>query len=301
MKRIALLALLVLLAGSAGAEAPNPFTSSGKGAQAAASSPPATSLVAALAPVLRDLTDRLAELARRIRDERRGAPMLALAAIAFVYGIFHSLGPGHGKTVVSTFFLARDARVGQGLAAGYLIATVHAASVLAIVLSLYYAIRGVFSASFENASRLIQIVSFGAIAAIGGAMLVMRILGKEHCHHLGLGGHHDHEGDKVGGRELLGIAVASGIVPCPGASAILLVSLSLGVVLAGLVAVVMISLGMGITVSFFAIAAILVKRGVLKASESKPGRASRIARRAVEIGGSALLFLIGLAFLAAQF
>ena len=154
-------------------------------------------------------------------------------------------GPGHGKTIVSTFFLAKDAKLRHSLIAGYFIAVVHAVSALTIVLALFFIVRGVFSTGFESASRIVQTLSFGAIALIGAFMLVQRIRGKEHSHR-----HHEHkdehEGESgpseagVSGRELFGIALASGVVPCPGASAIILVCLSLNVMLAGIVAVTMI-------------------------------------------------------------
>jgi ABC-type nickel/cobalt efflux system permease component RcnA len=315
MKKFALFALLLSLAVLASSEPPNPFTSSGSPSPEA-SSAPTTGLIAALVPILRSLTDRLTELVRQMRGTKSLLPLLTLALISLIYGVFHSLGPGHGKTIVSTFFLAKDARIGHSLIAGYLIAAVHAVSAIGIVLALFYLVQGIFSIGFENASRMVQIASFGAIAVIGGLMLIRRILGKEHSHHFGRGHSHEHECDHehehadAGGpgepsavtvRELLGIAFASGVVPCPGASAILLVSLSMSVAIAGIISVIMISVGMGVTVTVVGAIAILAKRGVLKASAAKPGGASRIARRVLEIGGAALLFLLGLAFFVSQF
>lgn len=295
------LAIAGFCASIAAAESPNPFTSS-RGPSPVAS--PATNGIAALAPFLRTLTDRLAELAQTIRDEKTAGPMLALALFSLLYGVFHALGPGHGKTIVSTFFLSNNAKFRHSLIAGYLIALVHAVSALAIVLALFYIVRGVFSAGFEGASRIVQTISFGVIAAIGAFMLVQRIRGKEHSH--GHGHEHEHEHElhapspDVSGKELFGIALASGIVPCPGASAIILVCLSLNVMLAGIVAVTMISLGMGVTVTVIGAVAILAKRGVVKFSAS--GReGGRLIRRIVEIAGASVLFLFGLVFFVAQF
>jgi nickel/cobalt exporter len=316
MKRICLvLTIIALSAALAQAESPNPLTSSGGPSPV---STPALGGIAALAPILRSLTDRLAALTLQIRDAKTPGPLLALALISLVYGIFHSLGPGHGKTIVSTFFLAKDAKIGHSLAAGYLIALVHAVSALSIVLVLYYIVRGIFTTGFESASRTIQILSFGVIALIGAVMLVRRILGKEHSHHFGHAhehghgdgdGHEGHEGEHedagaaspVTGRELVGIALASGVVPCPGASAIILLSLSLNIMVAGIVSVIMISLGMGVTVTVVGATAILAKRGVMKASTARRGGGFKVARRVVEIGGSTILFLFGLVFFIAQF
>ncbi len=96
---------------------PTRFTSNG-GPSAIAT--PATGGIALLAPLLHSLTDRLAELARRSARRAAPGPMLALAAAALLYGIFHAVGPGHGKTIVSTFFLAKDAKLRHSLIAGYL-------------------------------------------------------------------------------------------------------------------------------------------------------------------------------------
>jgi nickel/cobalt transporter (NicO) family protein len=303
LRRILLTAAIAALCSvSAGAETPNPFTSSGGPSRLSA---PASGGIATLAPLLRSLTDRLAELAREIRESKTPGPMLALAMVSLLYGIFHALGPGHGKTIVSTFFLAKEARLRHSLIAGYLIALVHAVSALTIVLALFFIVRGVFSTGFESASRIVQTLSFGAIALIGAVMLVQRIRGKEHSHRFGKAHEHEHEHEGrsglVTGRDLFGIALASGVVPCPGASAIILVCLSLNVLLAGVVAVTMISLGMGMTVTVIGAVAILVKRGVLKASSAGREGGSSIARRVVEIAGAAVLFIFGLVFFVAQF
>lgn len=302
------LVALWLCSSVAWAESPNPFTSSGGPSRLAA---PAGGGIAVLAPFLRSLTDRLAELAREIRDSRTPGPMLALALASLLYGVFHALGPGHGKTIVSTFFLAKEAKLRHSLMAGYMIAAVHAVSALTIVLALFFLVRGVFSTGFESASRIVQTLSFGAIALIGAVMLVQRIRGVEHSHGLpfglGLAHSHEHGGEiergEVTGRELFGIALASGIVPCPGASAIILVCLSLNVMLAGVVAVAMISLGMGLTVSVIGALAILAKRGVLvaTAADRGTGRAGALVRRIVEIAGASVLFLFGLVLFIAQF
>jgi len=342
MRRLsAALLLIAFLSAFAIAESPNPFTSSG--GPTGLSTMPVSRGIVALAPYLRTMTDRLAELARTIHDSRSPGPLLALALVSLLYGIFHALGPGHGKTVVSTYFLARDAKVSHSLVAGYLIALVHAISAIGMVIGIYYIVRGIFSSTFENASAIVQAVSFGVITLLGAWMLFNRIRGKEHhhgslenlghshghgherahahghdhgpgqVHEDGLG--HDHGPDRsadegglvpskgiaaVKTRELLGIAVAAGLVPCPGASAIILVCLSLGLVVAGVLSVVMISVGMGLTVSAIAAIAILAKRGVVKVSSSGRGELSGPVRKFLEIAGAALLFLFGLVFLIVQ-
>ncbi|HTX73504.1 MAG TPA: hypothetical protein VMC79_11810 [Rectinemataceae bacterium] len=311
-------------------ESANPFTSNaGPSSQAVAErlTGPVAAIVAAMAPLLHVLSDRLAELTRSIKGASGPGPLIALLLVSFVYGIFHALGPGHGKTLVSTFFLARDAGIKHSLAAGYLIALVHAVSALTLVSVLFFAIRGFFPSNFESASRVLRMVSFGLIAALGAVLVVRRSLGLEHRHGSGHDhmhshaerndGHGNHDSEEASGqnaesvaqepgtelrvRELWGVALASGIVPCPGASAVILLSLSLNMVLVSVLAVGMISLGMGVTVSAIGALAILAKRGVIRSGRGASGGERRTLRRIVEIGGSAMLFLFGLLFFLAQF
>jgi len=301
-------------------ESANPFTSNGGPADHALTGRLTgfvAAIVAAMAPVLQVLSDRLAELTRSIKGAEGPGPLLALLLVSFIYGIFHALGPGHGKTLVSTFFIARDAKLGHSLVAGYLIALVHAISALTLVSLLFFIIHGLFSSNFETASRVLRMVSFGLIAALGAFMLVRRSLGIEHSHSHNHGHSRDHveadshvEADGHGGdepqpelrtRDLWGVALASGIVPCPGASAVILLSLSLNMILVSVLAVAMISVGMGLTVSAIAALAILAKRGVIRSGKPDGAGERRVLRRVVEIAGSAVLFLFGLLFFLAQF
>ena len=50
-------------------------------------------------------------------------------------------------------------------------AAVHALSALAVVLVLYYLIRGIFATGVEQANHWIQLVTFAVITAIGAVIL----------------------------------------------------------------------------------------------------------------------------------
>jgi ABC-type nickel/cobalt efflux system permease component RcnA len=309
VKPILLLTLSLIVGFMSVAESPNPFTSKSSG-QVAPSAGNAIS--AALAPLLRSLSDRLVELTRELHEARGFYPLLTLLLAAFGYGVFHALGPGHGKTMVSSLLIAREARLRQSAAMGFSIALVHSVSALAIVMILYFVIHGIFSADFESAARIIRILSFGLVAIVGGAMLYRKIRGVGHKHHGHRGAGRDgHDSDMPGksegelsGREIWGVALASGIVPCPGASAIILLSLSLDMVLVSVLAVTAISIGMGLTISVIGAMAILSRRGLLRAAEGRrkhDERRASLFRGIIEILGSCFLFLFGLISLIAQF
>ena len=54
-------------------------------------------------------------------------------AIAFGYGVVHAFGPGHGKFIIVSYFIGREARVRQGLLMAAQIAIVHVIAAIIIV------------------------------------------------------------------------------------------------------------------------------------------------------------------------
>ena len=302
MKRIALIFLLFVAASSCFAqEAPNPFTARGArprtGLFTRLTSGPSAFLFSIMAPVQKTLNDSMAAMTRALAGSRSLRGLLLVAALALAYGIFHAAGPGHGKTIVSSFFLANEAKLRHSFAIGYLVAAVHALSALAVVLIVYYLIRGIFAAGIESANHYIQLATFAVIAAIGLVMLVRRIAGHGHSHG------HSHDADPGAGlttRNLVGIAVPAGVIPCPGAVAVILFALSLHMLAVSVLAVSAISIGMGTTISATGAIVILVKRGAISAIAAGRERRDSALRRVVEIAGAGILFLFGLLFFLAQ-
>lgn len=303
MRRLALATALVLVTSTCFAqEVPNPFTAKGarpnEGFFHAVTSG-ATAVVAdAMAPVQRSLNESLAAMTRSLQGSQSVGGLLFVALVSFLYGLFHAAGPGHGKTIVSSYFLANNAKLRHSVAIGYLIAAVHSLAALSVVLVLYYLIRGLFSAGIEQANHYIQLVTFAVIAVLGGFMLAGRIRGSAHHHHL-----HAALPDKPPGvtlKSLLGIAVPAGVIPCPGAVAVILFALSLHMLGVSILSVISISVGMGVTISVTGALVILAKQGAMKAlAEGHDERGSRV-RRVVEITGASMLFAFGLVFFLAQ-
>jgi ABC-type nickel/cobalt efflux system permease component RcnA len=279
----------------------NPFTAKDSGPRSegflhSITSGASAFLFNAMAPVQKTLNESLAAITRSLQGSRSLAGLLFVMFVSLVYGMFHAAGPGHGKTIVSSFFLANDAKLRHSVVIGYLIAAVHALAALAVVLILYYVIRGLFSTGIEQADHYIQLVTFGIIAVLGAFMLAGRIRGSAHHHHL-------HAEDKGGGvtmKGLLAIAVPAGAIPCPGAVAVILFALSLHMLGVSVLSVVFISLGMGITISLTGAIVILAKRGAVRALAGGHEERDTLLRRIVEIGGAGILFLFGLVLFLAQ-
>ena len=61
--------------------------------------------------------------------------------ICLIYGLIHALGPGHGKTIVASYFIARRGKILQGVGLGTAITTIHTLSAVALLFALYGATK----------------------------------------------------------------------------------------------------------------------------------------------------------------
>jgi nickel/cobalt exporter len=240
----------------------------------------------------RRLNRRMTELGRELKKGDNPRPLIVLVFLAFIYGIIHALGPGHGKTVSGSYFLSRKATVRNGIFLGFLIAVIHAVSAITIVLVLYLILKRGIGASLEHYSRIVKLVSAIVIMMIGIFLLVRRIYRKRKC---------SAEGAEQK-RGLFLIAFAVGIVPCPGAVLILLFSMNLNIIVYGIILVFVMSVGMALTISVVCCAVIVAKRGIFRDADSSSAvtekKAGDIGLYAVEIFGAIIVIALG-AFLLA--
>jgi nickel/cobalt exporter len=265
-----------------------------------------------------DLARFSAEYQRRIqqilsvslRDIKAGSGSLALwtlATVCFGYGVVHTLGPGHGKAVVVAYFLdsTRPRAWIEGIFAGAWIAFTHtlAALLLAGALKLFATV-GLLGALREV--RNVEMVSYLMILLIGIWRLWAGITGRLHEHHHGDGHGHDHDHhhhDHDHGphhhtdtrqRTLAGwlLLTAAGIAPCAGALVVILLSIALGVVWAGVVGVIAIALGMAITLSAIGLASMVAHRLIIADGRSQEiGRFTAIAASLIVIATAGTLLL----------
>ena len=80
------------------------------------------------------LRGHLTHVSRDIRENPWGRSFLLFLILSFVYGVIHALGPGHGKSIVFSYFLSRPGRYVHGVLMGNVITFVHVFSAVAIVL-----------------------------------------------------------------------------------------------------------------------------------------------------------------------
>jgi nickel/cobalt exporter len=244
-------------------------------------------------------------------EHGRSAGAVALAVlIAFAYGALHTLGPGHGKAVVISFFVGAGGSLRRGVVMGARIAAMHVLSAVVVVFLLDFAVRQATGAAPSD-YRMIRLGSYALIVAIGAVMLwravaavrTQRAVGAaDHVHH-----HHSHahagcaacaaasDASRGGGW----IAAAVGAVPCTGALIVMLFGLANDLVLPAILMVIAISAGMALAMAAIGVAAIMGRNWVEARVAFDPERRVRFEAGA-RIAGAACVLLIGAALFSAN-
>ncbi len=249
------------------------------------------------------------------RGDNLGALILALA-VAFAYGAIHAFGPGHGKFVVVSYFLGREARVMRGVVMAVQIAIVHVIAAIVIVWLADLVLRGGFGLALSDVPG-VRAASFLIIVGIGLYMLYQAVRaslrarsggasdhGHSHDHspphrhdhtHPHHHGHHHHHGHSHGGKAEGGIlALAAGMVPCPGAVLIMLYAVANDMIVPGSLLVAAMSLGIGSSICVLGVGAILARQAAMRMMERSGGGGANALRHGMNYAGAALVTLVGL-------
>jgi ABC-type nickel/cobalt efflux system permease component RcnA len=222
-----------------------------------------------------------------IRDGRGFSVILGGLLIAFIYGVFHALGPGHGKTVIVGYFLGRGGSVGRGLAMASWISISHIMGAIVIVGIAHF----IFSQSLltpVEETWWLKLTSYGSIFAIGLVMLARAAAGKAHVHRHDDGHRHETGHPTRSTREHQLLAIAAGFLPCSGAILILLFAFGNGILAIGILMTLSIALGMGLTLAALGIGSLLTHQHAIARFGAAPH-----AQMALSLLGPVLICVIG--------
>jgi ABC-type nickel/cobalt efflux system permease component RcnA len=261
----------------------------------------------ALLTFQRETNRLIAQHMKAIRDGETSMPLMMGIALAFAYGVVHALGPGHGKLVVASYFLAREAQIGRGLLMGLQIAICHVVSAVVAVALADLLLRQAFGGTAAEVGG-VRVASYGLIALIGLIMLAqaarhsrLRRAGVEvgaccgHGH--GLAQVRDQGHGSGGGRETAqqgALSIGVGLVPCTGSVLILLYALANDILYAGMILVAAIAAGMALTMGGLGILSVVARRVVVARVEAGRGGGGRFAA-AMDYAGAFAITLIGAA------
>jgi ABC-type nickel/cobalt efflux system permease component RcnA len=251
-----------------------------------------------------------------------GSAVAGLFGISFLYGIFHAAGPGHGKAVISSYLVANDETWRRGVVLSFASALMQALVAIALV-AIASIVLGATAKMMGDTVRVIEIVSYGLIAAVGARLLwvkgrafmqAWRGRADHHEHH----GHHHHEHDDHvhdascdhahgpepkelagpgGWRRGLSAVVAVGARPCSGAIIVLVFALAQGLFWAGVGATFIMGLGTALTVAAIATFAVSVRALAGQFAKTRAGWGTLLLR-GIEVGAAALVLVFGVLLLA---
>lgn len=105
--------------------------------------------------------------------QQDGHAAWALIGLSFAYGVFHAMGPGHGKAVITAYVLANRQTARNGALLAMLSALVQALVAIAMVLVLA-AVLNVTAATMNQATWWLEAVSYAVITALGAYLVWTR-------------------------------------------------------------------------------------------------------------------------------
>ena len=210
--------------------------------------------------------------------------ILFAIGVAIVLGAAHALQPGHGKTVVAAYLVGSRGTAKHALFLGGTVTATHTAGVYALGLVTLFLSQYILP---ERLYPILEIVSGLLVVIIGAWLFGQRLLlalgfgrreahrhnhahGHDHDHDQALAEHHAHTAghvhahggkahshatpERVSWKSLLALGVSGGLLPCPEALMVLLITIAAHRVLFGLLLIVSFSTGL---------AAVLVGFGLL--------------------------------------
>lgn len=254
----------------------------------------------------RDLHRKITHGVQAVARDPGPAAQWSLIVVAFLYGIFHAIGPGHGKVVISAYLMTHRERLARGLmlsfAASMLQGIVAIALVVIGLLALGWLVRDV-----TGQVRHLELASFTLIGLIG-LWLTLRGLrslltrqqhskanhaqvppsvdnharGHDHAHqhehehehehrHQGCGCGRPHHVDPEARGPWWALVLSVGIRPCSGAVLLMSVAGLMGLWWTGVIAVLLMSLGTAMTVATLATLAVFARATVFRVLDSPLG------------------------------
>jgi ABC-type nickel/cobalt efflux system permease component RcnA len=235
-------------------------------------------LYAWLVHVQGGLQSMLAHQVRSIADSGRIAPSVALLAIGL--GTLHALTPGHGKSVVVSYFLGRDARPLQGFAMAAQVALSHTLSAILLVLVFGGAVT--LLGRPTGAAAILQTCSYGLIAVVGACYPYQAVSpGLAHVHK----------------SSTLLLPYAVGVLPCPLTMLVVGHAMLLGAYPTGLALAGLMGAGAALTIGVFGTMGIILRRGLFGIIDPQV-ETMNLLLGVLEIASAVLILAIGLAFFA---
>ncbi|MEQ8381507.1 MAG: sulfite exporter TauE/SafE family protein [Coleofasciculus sp. A1-SPW-01] len=186
-----------------------------------------------------------------ITSEPTLSTVLIGIAIAFGFGAVHALSPGHGKTLVSAYFIGSQGTPQQAVLLGLTITFTHTLSIFLLGAIALFASQYVLP---EQSYPVLSFVSGLTIGIVGLSLLRKRLHSHSHPHS------HTHAHSPTSLSSLVKLGMAGGLIPCPSALVMLLSAVALHQISYGLFLVGGFSLGLASVLVILGVVAIYARQ-----------------------------------------
>lgn len=243
-------------------------------------------LLVKLTKLQQKLNKDIAIKIKELKQHQNPLLLFPLLVISFVYGIFHALGPGHGKSIITSWIITQQRSVGTVLFVSLFAAASHALSA-GMLVSGTYIVLGKFAAiSTQKLNAYLQIAAALLVIGIGLSMLIRLICGSSTKDSSLL----KQSSSSPFWESPFAVALSIGIVPCPVTSVILIFCLTLGLFWQGIVLVISFAAGMGVSLVTVAFLVWSLKE---KITPNKLSGFYYIITRVLPVAGGIFLVVIG--------
>lgn len=247
--------------------------------------------------------------------------------LSFGYGVFHALGPGHGKAVLTAYVLANKETIRNGALLAMLSAFLQALVAIALV-AVAAGVLQVSGVAMNRATWWLELASYMLMVALGAWLVFKHVLQPvlsslrdrrsahavntqhAHAHH-----QHAHVHDENCGHvhmpdpalisgpmnwsKATSAILAVGLRPCTGAIFVLVFSLAQGFFIAGIAAALAMGLGTGLTVAALACSSLWISQVAVKSESASQRRWQKALMLILQALASVAVLALGLLLLSA--
>lgn len=247
--------------------------------------------------------------------------------LSFGYGVFHALGPGHGKAVLTAYVLANKETIRNGALLAMLSAFLQALVAIALV-AVAAGVLQVSGVAMNRATWWLELASYMLMVALGAWLVFKHVLQPvlsslrdrrsahavntqhAHAHH-----QHAHVHDENCGHvhmpdpalisgpmnwsKATSAILAVGLRPCTGAIFVLVFSLAQGFFIAGIAAALAMGLGTGLTVAALACSSLWISQVAVQSESASQRRWQKALMVILQALASVAVLALGLLLLSA--
>ena len=224
------------------------------------------------ANILQESIVKIKSLFESIKDESNPLAFIFLLFFAYIYGLVHALGPGHGKTLVASYFLSNERSYSKALFVSLAIGIVHTFSAFILTLVIYFFVN-TFLATFLN-DTVYYTTKISALIIISIALYLLYTKYKAYkqlkeastqptfnfstAPHISSCACNSCKVEK--NSTDMALIISAGIIPCPGTTTIFIFALSLGLYSVGFLSAFVMSLGMSTIIFFSALLSVAIRK-----------------------------------------